>query len=1021
MRQLHPTPKTAGARRRVPGRILLALATLALLVGCGGADDPDDAITGRGAVAGSPGPVAIEASVVGSTTDGMSPEHPSVDAGAGTGAAARPGDAATAPVTAPLPPVASAPSPATPPTALAPPVPVPSAQVLSAGILANFRANLASMSARMDQALRQIHLNDAGKPLDGSLTFVNTTVSFAPLPRLSDRLTIPLAQGRSGRVLGYAYEYPQGLRGRGLVYGADVLTWMSRGDPQIQHQPLFRQAWNWALQPGAAGVGGVRYVNQGHDATTIERYITGQLNRTPVAVSCDLAAAVMAGDCTRADVFVLGGTIQDNPAVHQRLVANVQSMLRLGKTVMYFSPSTWDNAEPGTNALLHGLIGAGLADYPGNYYSCPESCEAVTSTTFAELRDRFNWAADWIALVDMLAGTIAVPEISENARPIQLIEWSHQVLGRMPDPVGSAAARQGWQATLEPLVAWADVWRPQVVYGASIDKTVDRLAFLRAYASDSWIQNNRSSTSLPAQGAGRYTHARAVTELKPSTVFEDIAVTIPQSHGITLIGRAAVPGQRVEIEVADPGSSSALSVQSSYMRTWERPLKVDPESPREIRYNSPRRPGSWPVALVPKQRRHFITPFGGPLLLTYADARPGEVVKLRIRGAAPYAHLDFTQPTPVSDADIDEMSARVKKDSLGWMTFKFVGGEVQQRVDLSTDLWARTGMAAYLRYALPEDVFRVNHWSNGYNNVPRRPTVSALCKRFEWDCSSELHRPPGVQHFVGWIAACGSLCSGQPVDAYGGFDAGWGTSHELGHNTVQRVHSVSFTEPDFDTGVRVTKGCFAECDNNILAVVTGLAAWARDGTNIGTARVGTRVLYDEVLLPARAEAARLRLDPERARQLVGTRLWSQAWDAARWGMHFQLAALYAKHRHPDSPKVHREMMFDYLAMLTMGDRLVMHDWSPAKAGRYAMGRYASNTIDSNDLVYVLSSKIIGRDLRRIFAMHGVPLGSTALGSVADLGLPVEPLSFYAFPDYAPTEGVWLDLEAAVWPAYPFDS
>ncbi len=115
------------------------------------------------------------------------------------------------------------------------------------------------------------------------------------------------------------------------------------------------------------------------------------------------------------------------------------------------------------------------------------------------------------------------------------------------------------------------------------------------------------------------------------------------------------------------------------------------------------------------------------------------------------------------------------------------------------------------------------------------------------------------------------------------------------------------------------------------------------------------------------------------------------------------------------------MLFDFLALLTMGDRLVKSDWSPDKAGRYAMGRYASNTIGNQDLIYVLSSKVIGRDLRRIFALYGVPLSAAALDSVADLALPVAPLSFYAFPDYAPAQGVWLDLETTPWPVYPFAS
>ncbi|MGY0201970.1 ImpA family metalloprotease [Leptothrix sp. BB-3] len=922
--------------------------------------------------------------------------------------------AGSIPVSAPVTEPGSALTPALAP-ALTPAQPLPAGP---ARLLATYRARLADLHERIDLALRQLYLDGTGQPLDATLTFPNASISFDAFPILSDRVKIPLARGRGGRVMAYAYEYPDGQRGRGLVYGADVLSWMSLGSQQIQHRPMFRQAWRWALTPGA---GPLNYVNHGHDAGTIEKFITGQLDRAAVPVACDLTAAALAASCQGASVFVIGGAITEDVAVRQRLIANLRSLLALGKTVMYFAPTAWDNTRAGTNALIDGLTDAGPVRGPGNYFACPDACVAVPPGNFAQLHEAYNWTDDWLALTDMLAGTAAVPDVTANPKAIQLIEWSHQALGKVRDPIGSVTEPQGREQMLEPLADWADAWRPQIVYGATIDQSVDRLAFLRAYASDSWINHNRAGTTVPPQGAGSYTPATASTGLKPSAEFEEIAVTIPQAVGITLIGRAAVPGKRVEIEVVDPAHSSALSIQTSYLRSWDQPLARDAANPARVRYNSPRRPGSWPVALKPGLARHFVTPFGGPLMLIHAGAQPGDVVRLRIRGAAPYAHLDFTQPSPVTDAQIDEMTARVGQDALGWMTFKFVGGEVQQKVELSRWLWATRGMADYLRHALPDDLFQVNHRSNGYNNVARSATVTALCNAFQWDCTSNLHKAPGVQHFVGWIASCGSMCSGQPVDAFGGFGAGWGTAHELGHNTVQRVHTMSFTEPDFDTGAVVTKGCFVECNNNILSVVTGLAAWARDGTNIGTGRVGTRILYNDVLVPAQAEAARLGLSADKARQLTGTRLWTQGVDRARWGLHFQLGALYAKYRHPDSPKVEREMLFDFLALLTMGDRLVKSDWSPDKAGRYAMGRYASNTIGNQDLIYALSSKVIGRDLRRIFALYGVPLSVAALDSVADLALPVAPLSFYAFPDYAPAQGVWLDLETTPWPAYPFAS
>lgn len=70
---------------------------------------------------------------------------------------------------------------------------------------------------------------------------------------------------------------------------------------------------------------------------------------------------------------------------------------------------------------------------------------------------------------------------------------------------------------------------------------------------------------------------------------------------------------------------------------------------------------------------------------------------------------------------------------------------------------------------------------------------------------------------------------------------------------------------------------------------------------------------------------------------------------------------------------------------------------------------------------MLSSKIIGRDLRKIFGMYGIPLSSNAMGSIADLSLPVAPRSFYALPKGKHNQlatGQWLDLESTT-PAWPF--
>ncbi|MEN9656801.1 MAG: hypothetical protein RL571_266 [Pseudomonadota bacterium] len=109
---------------------------------------------------------------------------------------------------------------------------------------------------------------------------------------------------------------------------------------------------------------------------------------------------------------------------------------------------------------------------------------------------------------------------------------------------------------------------------------------------------------------------------------------------------------------------------------------------------------------------------------------------------------------------------------------------------------------------------------------------------------------------------------------------------------------------------------------------------------------------------------------------------------------------------------------DYFTLLTKADRLVSKEW--AAGNKYGMSRYASNTTSNHELLYVLSSKIIGQDVRKIFAMYGLPFSQTALDSEADLQLPVATEQFYALAQKKfnqVSSGKWLDLSATS-PAYP---
>ncbi len=157
--------------------------------------------------------------------------------------------------------------------------------------------------------------------------------------------------------------------------------------------------------------------------------------------------------------------------------------------------------------------------------------------------------------------------------------------------------------------------------------------------------------------------------------------------------------------------------------------------------------------------------------------------------------------------------------------------------------------------------------------------------------------------------------------------------------------------------------------------------------------------------------------------LVGdqeTRVWTNSDQNIMRAVHFQLAFLFTKERGGLSQPTMTNTL-DFFSLLTKGDRLVKNSFTIATAANYGMGRYTTNTITNHDLLYVLSSKIIGKDLRKIFWMYGIPLSDGALGSISDLGLAVEPRSFYALPAGKHNQlstGQWVNIESST-PAWPY--
>jgi len=773
--------------------------------------------------------------------------------------------------------------------------------------------------------------------------------------------------------------------GRAMAYGADVLAWMADGNREQQHQPLFGRAFAWLLSgnadaklPAAFKVGVA-----GYDANKVLQYAQRAGSK---ATQIDCKVDDPDNTCwSGADLIVFGAGTADSP----RLSARVRSYVEAGKAVIYMHPYWPDSA--GGRKVLSGL-GMTLGGYPGNYFASPDGVSVGAARTGADSVARADKFGVLLKTLQLMERKDLSGDFSDRT-PLDPINAVHNELASLQTS-GVDIFTEPDSDLYRVLVLWADVHRRGMFYD-KLSQHDDADDFLRAYASDSWLVFNRAHTTVPPGGAGGYMPASAA-RIQAGNGWEELEVTIPQGGGVTLIGRGAIPGKPVSLQVVDRAGARDLGVQTSFLRAVGNPFGQ--------KYGSPRRPHSFTIPLAANGDTVFVSPFGGPLMLNYGGANAGTVVKLKIKGATKYAHFDFTRK--YSQSEFDEAVAAMMRDDFGWQTDKMIGGEIQQTIGNARNAMDKLDPKTYVE-RIRSIVFESNHLANGYNNMPMSALARSVCNESGWDCEGALHRAPGVQHFVGWIPQCGDLCSGNPVDSWWGMGTGWGEAHELGHNTVQRVMHIA---PN-------GHGCVVECDNNILASATMLRKFALLGVDEGHA-TNHPGLYAYIVANRGTG-----LGGEALRADMENRLWGGAGGGGQDPMravHFQLGFQYARLR-AGLAKPGMETTLEFFQLLTKADRLVGGAWDAGNKGKYGMGRFADNRISNEDLLYVLSSKIIGRDMRRHFAMYGIPLTPAALGSVADLGLAEAPLSFYALAEGKHNQlagGAWMDIEGRT-PAYPF--
>jgi len=886
------------------------------------------------------------------------------------------------------------------PPAVLPPVTEPPTssrieQALRAGdsrlLLAEDQTELLQSATQLIQQTRLQQQRLLAQLLDDStaaaLDFGNNSQRISPLLSTS---ASPLLVANNGNVLA---SIATAQNGRALAYGKDLMGQLATASGANQTQlPLFRRSFTWLATGQAQGPlpATLRMATQNYSQASVTNLVA-RLGSKAEMVSC--AITDPANSCWESiDVFVFG---QDTP-FSASLSNQVSRYLQAGKGVIYLH-SNWGDSAGGRQVLQ--AMGMELGGYAGNYWAPADGYQIGGRTAAQQRQAADRLGAHESALAALKNGSSA--DFSADTSLIGALDGiRNDLLGQEGQGINLFADNyylKPYMAAHRRLVLWADLARQQVDY-AQVRRS-DANTFLRTMAADTLSYAVREHESTPLNFADWM--PKASTSLATSDSWETIEVTIAQTDGRTAIGRGAVPGKTVQVQIED-AADAALALRVGNIRTRGNPLAQE-------NYTRPRFPDGHQARLSPGQTLSYSTAWGGPLFLNYSGAKAGSVVKLRVRGSVKYAHFDFTRNPGAQE--IDEAVQALQRGDFGWQTSKMVGGEVQQTIGYAQSAIGSHHPRAYVVERLKGMIFDSNHLANGYNNMSASANVNNVCATLGWDCSGSIQRAPGVQHFVGWLAACGFLCSGNPSDGAAGLAPGWGWWHELGHNTVMR-HMTLLT----DNG----GGCPVECDNNILANASALRQYAI--TNGAENNSGERIDHKKLYLDIQAARATGKTGDALQADMF-QRFWTKAnkSDNAMRAVHFQLAFIYTRERLGQAQPQPADVI-DFLGLLGRGERLIYNDayWS-ANKNALGMKDYASRNISNHELLYVLSSRIIGRDMRQVFAHYGIPLSPIALSSIAAHGMAQLGPEFYAMVPGKGNQlelGRWVDLTGGV-PSYPF--
>ncbi|MFZ6748748.1 ImpA family metalloprotease [Undibacterium sp. Ren11W] len=840
-------------------------------------------------------------------------------------------------------------------------------------------------------------LSDQQNKLSAAL-LANVSSEYAPTKQsqfllpLNTELSSPWIVGDKAQTLA---SISIANKGRSAGYGANVLE-QFRNNSNLNHAPAFKRLLSWLVQ-GDANLTLPASLPIAWAGLNASNGLAGlsKIGVTATKLSCDLLADASCN--AAAQLLILGG---DLPA-SATLEATVRTWVSAGKPVLYLHTRASGDSESGRQ-MLSGM-GLQLGGYAGNYFSNDLVAAGRSNADnlakldqFADSRALINriannsWRTDyaWSACTTYV-GSINCDNVPDLQKELMTpIESLRQQIDDFTRSGRNLFATPN-TTTLRLLALWADVQRKQIVY--PVDKTSKPVEFQKALVADALVAYVRP-LAIAQTDLSSFLSKSAAT-LPVSASDETISISLPAEQGFTAIGRFAVPGKTLQIELIDAGSATVALRLNTQRVSSTRYLGA-------TTYTRPRYLASPAISLAKASPLQVNSPYGGTMQLEFSGATAGQIVKLRLRGVAQHPFFDLS-----AGSDKAAFIAALNNGQFDWAEIKMPGAEIHTKVAKMKDVLQKdygNDMVRYLdelRDLLIEGDYRMAGYALKGLDLPA--AVQTFCTGLAWNCTDPvIHRGPGTQHINSDdFAACGSGCSGNPYDQDWGVNPrGWGESHELGHNQQQGI-------------LNIYGGRSGEVSNNLFPLRMNWRVLHEKNTY--APELASRVKYQSVF--DMINAGRTKADPLEARYQS---IWGSDAYATQNG---ERMAFYMQWVHYWHARVNDEARgWDIVTLLYLHQRqFARADWT-ANKDKLGYSQYATRpAVDGNDNMLIALSWITQRDQRPTFDLWGVRYSTTAAAQVASYGFAVEPALFYAYkvtPDkVSAVKKIDMGVATPVWP------